>query len=581
MRWLRQVALISVAATTWACAGLGREPAPMTAIQPGASADFDFLVGRDLELQGDAPGALEAYLRAVEKDPDAPYLHRRVAELAAQQGHFDQSLEHAERVYELDPDDVDSRLFLATLYRIRKEPERVFAILEDPETGLPVNTDAALRLYSIHYEAGRMDEALKLGIWVLEQEPRGLRGYLAVGAVRERQEEYDELERVLREALDLHPGNLTIYNQLARSRRDRGDHEGEIAAYREILDHYPHHQSTLFSLADSQIRLNQVAAAKETLEEAERYHPGDARASVRLGLLEFQEQNYKAAAPHFERALAVEPAEHEFAYFLGLTRIRSDEDDLARDAFERIPETHSRYSDARTQIAAILESRGQFQEALVEVERARNKESTRALELYAARLQSKAGDIDGAIAFLSGLLRETPGDDELLYNLGVIYGEAKQFDESLRYMHMALDANPENAAALNYVGYTWTERGENLDHAEEMIRRALALRPDDGYITDSLGWVYYMRAQPLLDRGELQDAHDLLHSAVRELEKAAQLTGGDPVISEHLGDVYLKLEEKKRALDSYREALDQEPRPEEQPRLREKYEKLQRELGVQ
>ena len=94
----------------------------------------------------------------------------------------------------------------------------------------------------------------------------------------------------------------------------------------------------------------------------------------------------------------------------------------------------------------------------------------------------------------------------------MIYGEAKQHDRAIEAMRKALELNPDNASALNYIGYTWAERGENLDEAEQMITRAIELRPEDGYIVDSLGWVYYMRARPLVQSGRL-DAAQALHRA--------------------------------------------------------------------
>jgi len=106
------------------------------------------------------------------------------------------------------------------------------------------------------------------------------------------------------------------------------------------------------------------------------------------------------------------------------------------------------------------------------------------------------------------------------------------------------------------------------------------LSPDDGFIVDSLGWVYYMRARPLIARGETAEGRALLERSIRELERADELTGGDPVISEHLGDAYFLLDQKKRALELYEEALGMEPRETEQPELRGKTERLRRELGV-
>ena len=167
----------------------------------------------------------------------------------------------------------------------------------------------------------------------------------------------------------------------------------------------------------------------------------------------------------------------------------------------------------------------------------------------------------------------------MLYQLGVLYGTAQKTDEALDYMLRALEKNPNNPHALNYVGYTWVERGERLDEAEEMILRALQQRPNDGYITDSLGWVYYMKARPLVIGGRQADAADYLERARQKLTLAAELTGGDPVVSEHLGDVHLLMNDKAGALEFYKEAVSFEHRPDEQPDLLDKLEGLQRELG--
>jgi tetratricopeptide (TPR) repeat protein len=218
--------------------------------------------------------------------------------------------------------------------------------------------------------------------------------------------------------------------------------------------------------------------------------------------------------------------------------------------------------------------------AAEEVERARAAQPSRPLDLYLASLRAKSGDFQGALAFLEGLLAESPDDPEILYNIGVIHGEAKQVEVALGYMEKVLQKAPDHAGALNYVGYTWAEQGTNLGRAEEYVTRALAIRPEDGYIADSLGWIYYMRARPLLDTGQRQQGLALLDRALRELLRAAELTGGDPVISEHLGDAFLLQGDRARALEMYREAIELGPRADEQPDLPGKYEKLRRELGA-
>ena len=188
---------------------------------------------------------------------------------------------------------------------------------------------------------------------------------------------------------------------------------------------------------------------------------------------------------------------------------------------------------------------------------------------------------EGGVRLLEALLQESPDDDEVLYQLGVLYGTARRTDQALEYMLRALEQNPDNPQALNYVGYTWVERGENLDEAEQMILKALTQRPNDGYITDSLGWVYYMKARPLVKGGRHADAQEYLERARQKLNLAAELTGGDPVVSEHLGDVHLLMNDKVRALEFYKEAVSFEHREGEQPDLLEKLEGLRQELGTE
>jgi tetratricopeptide (TPR) repeat protein len=383
---------------------------------------------------------------------------------------------------------------------------------------------------------------------------------------------------VLRRGLAAMPGDLALFGALARSRRERSDRVGETGIYREILVAHPDHHATLLALADAQSALGQEEEAIATLERVEAAYPDDLRTQLQLGFRSYEAGRLEAAEQRFLRALAAQPEQHEIAYFLGVVQRKMGKDAEAILSFDRIPPVHERYADSRVQVAGIHEQQGDLVGARLEVDRAREVEPSQPLDLYAASLQAKAGDVTGAIAFLEGLLAEEPEDAEVLYNIGVIHGEAKNVEEAIRYMRIVLGLDPDHAGALNYVGYTFAERGEKLDEAEAMIARALELRPDDGFITDSLGWVYYRRAQPLLASGKLAEAQAWLTRAVDQLERAAQLTGGDPVISEHLGDVHLALGQRALALESYEEAARLEPRPAEQPELAEKLERLRKEL---
>jgi tetratricopeptide (TPR) repeat protein len=553
------------------------EPRDGKVIRPDAPPEYDVLVAQDFEESGRMSDALAAYERAVAKDPESAYLRRMLAESLVRQNQLAEGIAQAEHAFDLAPDDRPTRIFLGQLYRLRRSPESAERVLLG-ESGEPLDDDAGYLLFETYLDSSRVDDALRIAEWLSKRDPNSMRSVLALATVYGEMGRSADAERILSKALEDNPDNLHFYVALARSYRDRGDYEGEVAVYRKVLERNPHYHAALVSLSDAQLKADDLEGAMATLEEIERHHPDDLRSVVRLGFLYYEARRYDEAAQRLERVIDETPEEYELVFFLGIAQRRSAHPDEAIATFDRIPVDSEYYPEARTQIAAIYERREQYAEALAEVERANAAEPSQELELYAASLRSKAGDFDGAVAHLKKMLSEDPENDELLYNLGVVYGEADRVDESIAYMRRALKLNPDNASALNYIGYTWAERGENLDEAESMIGRAVELRPEDGYIADSLGWVYYMRARPLIEGGQRREARKYIDRALEELERADDLTGGDPVVSEHLGDTYLLLDEKQRALDKFEEALRLEPRFGEQPDLLQKLETLRREL---
>lgn len=587
--WARGLALAPLALSaglTLACAQLPRPHWPdfgagatTNPENPGAPSEYDYLVGRQFEFDGQIDEAYAAYQRAIAKDPGAALLFRTVAELLARNGRVDEALPYAERAHQLEPDDVNLRLFLGTLYRIRKDTTAAERTLRNDD-GTPLDPDAALLLYGLYFDAGRLPEALATAQWMVRADPTNLRSHFALARVYDKMQRPKDSERALRAALRVHPGNLGVYAALARDRRERGDRAGEVAIYREVLREHPQHHATMVALADALIDLGKNAEARRVLEQVEKRHPDDLRSILRLGYLDLEAKRYADAEARFQRVLERSPEQAEVHYFLGTVRREAGDVDGAIESFGRVPPDHERYQDARLQLAALYERRNDFAAALREAEVVQQRAPSRQLDLYVASLRAKSGDFEGAKSFLEGLLAASPDDEEILYNLGVLHGEANRQDEALGYMQQVLARKPEHPGALNYVGYTMAERGQDLDEAEAKIRRALAARPDDGYIVDSLGWVHYVRARELLRAGQNAAGRVQLEKAIAALERAAVLTGGDPVISEHLGDAYLLRSDRKRALRYYEEAVQLEPRKAEQPQLHEKLERLRKELGA-
>ena len=175
------------------------------------------------------------------------------------------------------------------------------------------------------------------------------------------------------------------------------------------------------------------------------------------------------------------------------------------------------------------------------------------------RMDEAGAAYDKAVARFDG---DQPNQWIVYFARGITREKTGRWDEAESDFRKALELQPDQPQVLNYLGYSLVERQENLDEALEMIERAVAARPDSGYIVDSLGWVLYRLGR--------------YTEAVEPMEKAVELMPVDPVVNDHLGDVYWAvgraLEAQfqwKRALSFVDEDSEEEAKPD---RIRRKLE---------
>ncbi len=165
---------------------------------------------------------------------------------------------------------------------------------------------------------------------------------------------------------------------------------------------------------------------------------------------------------------------------------------------------------------------------------------------------------------------ELKANTQPLYFRGICHEREKQWSKAEADFKRVLAIEPDNADALNYLGYTWVDRGENLTEAFDMIRKAVELEPNSGAITDSLGWAHYKL-------GQYQEAK-------KQLEDAVALSPSSATIIDHLGDVYWKLGRFREAGYQWERALEFDPTDEERAniklKLKGQFDAVQKDLKV-
>ncbi len=220
--------------------------------------------------------------------------------------------------------------------------------------------------------------------------------------------------------------------------------------------------------------------------------------------------------------------------------------DLAVAAYRMVPADSNDHHAAELGRAEVLDRSGKT-DAAVEVLQnlAAQDPDLPGVHVALADLQRRQENYQAAVTSYDtaiGLTDNAAGGNWFLhYARGISHERLKQWDQAEADFRRALELNPDQPQVLNYLGYSLVERKEKLDEALDMIQRAVAARPDSGYIVDSLGWVLFRLGR--------------YDEAVEQMERAVELMPVDPVVNDHLGDVYWAVGRAREAEFQWKRAL--------------------------
>lgn len=220
--------------------------------------------------------------------------------------------------------------------------------------------------------------------------------------------------------------------------------------------------------------------------------------------------------------------------------------DLAVAAYRMVPTDSSDFHAAELGRAEILSQSGKTDAAIEVLENlAARQPDLPSVHVALADLQRRQENYAAAVVSYDKAIELTElssgGNWFLHYARGICHERLQVWEKAEADFRRALELNPDQPQVLNYLGYSLVERQEKLDDALDMIERAVAVRPDSGYIVDSLGWVLFRLGR--------------YDEAVEHMERAVELMAVDPVVNDHLGDVYWAVGRTREAEFQWRRAL--------------------------
>lgn len=559
-----------------------------------------YLNARLLDLQGDREGVVAELRLAVTTDPQSPELRVALAEALSRAGRGEEAEERAREAISMGPGTQAAAAAWAAIGRIRAARGEVLEAAQALESalaaqralapsGVPIDPMPWRLLGELRLAAGNEPAALALFEELSRRVPGEGSGFRLIGMLHEDRGDLTGAERWLGRALQADPTDVEARRRLARVheslRRLPEAHDDLVALLR--VD--PDDEEALLSLGRLALRGEDIGGAREWFARLRRSaeDPADAALRTALAWLDagFPDEGL-AAARTAERDVGPRPR-IQFAEGIALQELHRHREAAA--ALRQVPpESGELYLLARDALATSLSREGSQAEAERALEPAlaahpgdarlisrkawvlqRSGRAAEAVALLRKALAAPTADAEGAdelwqalaealdwagrpqeaVDALAKEVQDRPRDVDLLYALGSSWERAGKRDAALAQMRAILTIDPDNAAAMNYIGYSYAERGEKLEEAEALVRRALEQRPRSAGFLDSLGWVAFRR-------GEYARAAELL-------ERAARIGGPDAVILDHLADAYRALRRAPDAEGTWRRALrcvgDQSP----------------------
>src|SRR5438876_5838017 len=513
-----------------------------------AGALADFVEGMAFEENGETDRALEAYRKVLNVDPGQSDLAARVAALLIRQDDFPQAIDVLKDAIKANPNDAEPYRQLAFIYAkyLKKTDQAVEyanrAIALDPR-----DIEAYQRLCEIQLAAGEEKKALE----VLERATKAPSGdatfwtrlgklYAALLFKPDSQPKPDELRRVnelFKKAAEHANDDPSILKDVADYYASSQQLKEAIPLYLRVLELQPDDANAREKLATGFILTNQRNKAVEMLEQIIKQHPekyqpydllaqvldDEARSLQRAKRVDEAKAIFAKVAANYEQSLLINP--NHVGTYLHLSELLLGP-----------------LKDADRAVRLLTEARRRFPGAPEIV-------------YYLAIAQSEAKQTQQAVATFEEALREAQldqGNDmvnaKFYFNYGATAEQAGLYQKAADLLRKSIALDPANSAeACNYLGYMWADHNMNLDEAETMIKRALEMEPNNASYLDSFGWVEFRKGK-----------FDLALSNL--LNAAKTVDHDDPVIFEHIGDAYFKLNRLPEALESWQKALVLDPK---------------------
>src|SRR5437879_5065139 len=486
------------------------------------------------------------------------------------------AIEQYEQIIKIEPDSMDDHLLLGRLYRLNNDLQKAENEFKTAVKLQPGSEEAVTTLAYLYNELGDTARATQVLSSVPNAE-RSAKLYSALGYTYEQQKQYKNAVEAYRHAIELDRDNLDAIRGLAQNLLNDGQADAALEQYKVIADANPEDAQTYVRIAEIYRRGGKFDLALENLKKAQSMVPDSIDVPYNLARVYQAQGRYDDAAQILQDLLkktekpdnnytqAEKNNRSVFLELLGSVYRDNNNSQLAIETFRKMLTLGDENAErGYQQIIDTYREARQWQQATDTAKEAVQKlPNDRGLKMVYASQLADMGQAEAGLQQVKALLKGKPEDREVYITLaqmysrlkrwpdaqesldkaeqvsskpedkqyvyflrGSMYERQKKYDQAEEMFRKVLSTDPDNATALNYLGYMLADRGVKLEEALNYIKKAVNLDPANGAYLDSLGWAYFRL-------GKYELAED-------NLLKASQHITTDPTVQDHLGDLYQK-----------------------------------------
>jgi tetratricopeptide (TPR) repeat protein len=521
--------------------GAPSPPLSQSAID-SSCAYFYFLRGSQAEYAQHFDEALNAYRKAVACDPTANYISEKIPILLIKMGKLQEAEKWLQTFVAEHPDENSQRLLLAEINIHTGNLPEAIRLYQEARSHAPENESVFLRLGLLYSQQKDYKQAENVLNDLLKKNEKSYFANLYLARIYSQNGTYEQAATRYETALTLNWSKELVLEMADFFSRYR-NYDRALALYQSILATNKTDEQASLGTVQTYLSMNLEKQAVEELSRLRSFskHP------EKIDLIESQiylSRGKPAAAEKLLISITKKRRSSQAEFLLALVYIDEKKLDKALGVLRNIESKSDEYENGLFLQIRILRDTNRLDQALALLQKIIADKTTRKPIYYAllSSLYQEIPDMQQGMNALTEGIRLYPDNAQLLFELVILFEKTNRHEQAMTTADKVLEVQPNHPEALNFIGYSWADENRNLDKALDYIKRAVSQKPDNGFIHDSLGWVYYRL-------GDFNRARE-------ELEKAVSLEPRDPHISDHLGDTYRALAQKDKALEVYTKALE-------------------------